>query len=206
MTAERDTVSVGSCPTSRQFHRPHRSRVTLACLQCGEPFLPWTTYRPSSFCSRRCVGLSQRAAPSQKRWAAFARHANEKAGKYGAPGRLSRSDDPPVGPCAYCGGAADTWDHVDPLVRLGVNALMNLVPACGNCNRRKQARTLDMLGGVPLVLGLLCGWCWSPIVRTSAECMKAERRGRRYFTCGRECCISLVANLKRVARIAGAAG
>lgn len=36
--------------------------------------------------------------------------------------------------CAYCGGPADTLDHVQPLARGGLTARANLVPACRICN------------------------------------------------------------------------
>lgn len=44
-------------------------------------------------------------------------------------------------PCAYCGGLADTIDHVLPTSRGGTNARKNLAPACMDCNRRKANRT-----------------------------------------------------------------
>lgn len=39
--------------------------------------------------------------------------------------------------CAYCGTNADTLDHVKPRHKGGDTVTTNLVPACGNCNRRK---------------------------------------------------------------------
>lgn len=44
-------------------------------------------------------------------------------------------------PCAYCGGVADTIDHILPTSRGGTNARKNLAPACMDCNRRKANRT-----------------------------------------------------------------
>jgi len=50
--------------------------------------------------------------------------------------------------CAYCGapGVALSPDHVVPLARGGSNTLSNVVPACRECNSRKQARTPDEAG------------------------------------------------------------
>ncbi len=44
--------------------------------------------------------------------------------------------------CAYCGSAAPLeMDHRVPLARGGTNAIDNILPACGRCNRRKHTRT-----------------------------------------------------------------
>lgn len=54
--------------------------------------------------------------------------------------RLLRRHD---GLCAYCtNAAADTIDHVIPLVRGGRNTIGNLLPACRRCNSKKHARLL----------------------------------------------------------------
>lgn len=39
--------------------------------------------------------------------------------------------------CCYCGGTADTLDHIHPRVKGGLTVKHNLVPACAPCNRRK---------------------------------------------------------------------
>ena len=39
--------------------------------------------------------------------------------------------------CAYCGKAADTLDHVLPVVRGGLTVRHNLIPACRPCNLAK---------------------------------------------------------------------
>lgn len=45
--------------------------------------------------------------------------------------------------CAYCAtGAAETIDHVVPLVRGGSNTEGNLLPACKRCNSSKGARLI----------------------------------------------------------------
>jgi 5-methylcytosine-specific restriction endonuclease McrA len=43
--------------------------------------------------------------------------------------------------CAYCGGRADTIDHVVPRARGGANSWLNTVAACGGCNQYKGDRT-----------------------------------------------------------------
>lgn len=44
--------------------------------------------------------------------------------------------------CVYCGGVADTLDHVHPLVKGGMHCIENLVPACRSCNCSKQDKIL----------------------------------------------------------------
>ncbi len=39
--------------------------------------------------------------------------------------------------CAYCGGHADTLDHVRPLAHGGQTVPANLIPACRCCNYSK---------------------------------------------------------------------
>ncbi|MFS0706134.1 HNH endonuclease [Cellulomonas sp. 179-A 9B4 NHS] len=48
--------------------------------------------------------------------------------------------------CAYCGGGADTVDHVHPRSRGGRHEWTNVVAACVRCNHRKADRTLLELG------------------------------------------------------------
>ena len=45
------------------------------------------------------------------------------------------------GMCAYCGGRAETVDHVVPRSRGGVLSWENAVAACLRCNHRKADRT-----------------------------------------------------------------
>lgn len=46
--------------------------------------------------------------------------------------------------CAYCGGSADTIDHVIPVSRGGSNLPANLRPACWTCNTSKGDRPLGV--------------------------------------------------------------
>lgn len=48
--------------------------------------------------------------------------------------------------CAYCGGKADTVDHVVPRSRGGAHSWENCVAACSTCNHRKADRLLAELG------------------------------------------------------------
>ncbi|MEB3049061.1 HNH endonuclease [Mycolicibacter sp. MYC123] len=48
--------------------------------------------------------------------------------------------------CAYCGGKADTVDHVVPRSRGGDHSWENCVAACSACNHRKADRLLTELG------------------------------------------------------------
>ena len=48
--------------------------------------------------------------------------------------------------CAYCGGKADTVDHVVPRSRGGEHSWENCVAACSGCNHRKAEKLLTELG------------------------------------------------------------
>jgi len=44
------------------------------------------------------------------------------------------------GRCAYCGGTADTFDHVIPITHGGRTTPDNIVPACRSCNASKGTK------------------------------------------------------------------
>jgi 5-methylcytosine-specific restriction endonuclease McrA len=48
--------------------------------------------------------------------------------------------------CAYCGGKAETIDHVVPKSRGGQHSWLNCVASCARCNHRKADRLLSELG------------------------------------------------------------
>lgn len=48
--------------------------------------------------------------------------------------------------CAYCGGRANTVDHVLPRSRGGGNSWANLVACCRACNSAKGSRTPEEMG------------------------------------------------------------
>jgi 5-methylcytosine-specific restriction endonuclease McrA len=77
--------------------------------------------------------------------------------------------------CAYCGGRADTIDHVRPRARGGQHVWTNVVAACARCNHRKGDRLLAELGWhlatppvqPPPTVAVVMGWatrdpCWEP--------------------------------------------
>ena len=48
--------------------------------------------------------------------------------------------------CAYCGGSANTIDHVQPRSRGGADSWENLVACCHECNHRKGDRLVAEAG------------------------------------------------------------
>ena len=48
--------------------------------------------------------------------------------------------------CQYCGGVADSIDHVMPRSRGGMNVWENVTAACRPCNLRKRDRTPEEAG------------------------------------------------------------
>jgi len=70
-----------------------------------------------------------------------ARHANQRAQRFGCTGLLTTADvrrvlDGKV--CTYCGGTDRICvDHREPLARGGDNTPENIVPSCRSCNARK---------------------------------------------------------------------
>ncbi|MFM8793617.1 MAG: HNH endonuclease [Acidimicrobiales bacterium] len=48
--------------------------------------------------------------------------------------------------CGYCGGAADSIDHVMPRSRGGLNVWENVIAACRPCNLAKRDRTPEEAG------------------------------------------------------------
>jgi len=47
--------------------------------------------------------------------------------------------------CHYCGGPANTADHIIPVSKGGGHELSNLLPACHDCNSTRQDRTMVRL-------------------------------------------------------------
>lgn len=50
--------------------------------------------------------------------------------------------------CAYCGGHAETYDHIIPQSMGGRSSWMNGVAACFPCNQKKRNRTPQQAGMV----------------------------------------------------------
>lgn len=83
-----------------------------------------------------------RAHPEINRIIKFANTSNNRARNTGRPERLYASELKFLtGPCCYCGGTQETWDHAVPVCRGGPNLIANLVPSCLRCNRIKSHRT-----------------------------------------------------------------
>ena len=63
--------------------------------------------------------------------------------------------------CAYCGGRAETIDHVVPRSRGGGHCWENCVACCARCNHRKADRLLCELGwGLRVVPRIPAGRHW----------------------------------------------
>lgn len=55
--------------------------------------------------------------------------------------------------CAYCGGPAETWDHIVPVSQGGRTVPGNIVPACKSCNSKKKDRSVyDFIDAVGIVV------------------------------------------------------
>lgn len=63
--------------------------------------------------------------------------------------------------CVYCGGGAETIDHVLPRSRGGRHTWENVVAACARCNHRKGARTPAEIGWrIPVAPAAPRGAAW----------------------------------------------
>lgn len=128
--------------------RPRRDRCRDRCYvyfgicrQCERPFASRT--KDAHFCSRQCVGASQRVRPDSDSRVRRQRRALEAVGLTEHQRRKLLSKWRRQGrECIYCAGACDTIDHVFPLVRGGTNHEGNLAPCCKACNSSKAARLL----------------------------------------------------------------
>ena len=117
----------------------------MTCEECGTTF--FRKRRGYRFCSLGCTGAynSRRMQVRPEADGRVKRTHREHA----APG-LSRTARDKLRatwkrqnkPCAYCGQAADTVDHIMPLVLGGTNWEGNLAPACRRCNSSKSGMTL----------------------------------------------------------------
>lgn len=117
---------------------------------------------------------------AQGRGYSWMSHANTTAQAHGLEPLPIRTPLP-IGPCAYCGGEADGWDHVVPFAKGGAHTLANIIPACFPCNQRKNRYGAHVFD-VPRTLSLLCGWCWEPVTRQANQL-----RGASFVACSRRC-------------------
>lgn len=125
--------------------RSGRRFYDVECAQCGTEVR--SIFPRAKFCSRTC---SNPFHNDLARFRALDDHRTTRAKRESAaPGLSYRSRRALLAKwirqgrlCQYCDGAADTIDHVVPLVRGGTNFEGNLVPACRRCNSSKAARVL----------------------------------------------------------------
>lgn len=64
-------------------------------------------------------------------------HPNHGGPRYSRSGVLRRDSHT----CAYCGGHANTIDHIVPRSQGGKSTWLNVVAACRRCNEKKANRT-----------------------------------------------------------------
>lgn len=115
----------------RRSHYVPRDRWhDKVCVGCEQPF---TSKRSDAvYCGRRCQ-TAHRYPAVQRGPGVSMRDWQRMVNRYG-------------GRCAYC-GFRPRWtplhmDHVIPLKRGGRHSIGNVLPACGSCNVRKNARLL----------------------------------------------------------------
>jgi 5-methylcytosine-specific restriction endonuclease McrA len=87
--------------------------------------------------------FDQLPAPLRHRYVNRAKHLNARAARKHTCGRVNARALFNLGRvCAYCGGWADTFDHVIPLAHEGTGDVNNLVACCAACNHAKGDRLL----------------------------------------------------------------
>lgn len=72
-------------------------------------------------------------------------------------------------PCAYCGGRADTFDHIEPQKRDGSHAEDNLARSCFSCNAEKSSRPLIRFLTIRAYRKALGTWKPRKVPRIAAE-------------------------------------
>lgn len=120
-------------------------------------------------------------------WWDRVKHANDRAKRYGVPGRITIAEMQAVlasGKCHWCGKEGPVFpDHVVPLSRGGINRPENLVPACRSCNARKYTKPTPTAWSTYAARCVSCGATDSRHY-ARGECTrcaqrKRERRGAR---------------------------
>jgi 5-methylcytosine-specific restriction endonuclease McrA len=101
---------------------------------CGEPLPPpkGKPRNPRKWCSEGCRVRMHKARANPL--TLLRPDAPEAVSSY----RMALRHDP----CAYCGSASETIDHIEAQGEGGRNHWSNLTGACGNCNQRKGTRPL----------------------------------------------------------------
>lgn len=98
-----------------------------------------------TYCSRECANRFTAATRRRSVTPIDSSRRQRRARELRAPGLSARSRSRLLAawqragvPCAYCGDAATTVDHVVPLSRGGTNFEGNLAPCCKRCNSSKS--------------------------------------------------------------------
>lgn len=125
--------------TCHQCRRVERnSKPSLACLQCGGPLTAAHQRKYCGItCSNRATNTRRMIRPPGSRHSRNQREAIAPGLSYRERRDLSAKWKRQGRRCSYCPAAADTLDHVVPLVRGGTNWEGNLAPACRSCNGSK---------------------------------------------------------------------
>lgn len=120
-------------------------RVSVECNHCSAPMPPRPPGRVRKFCSAACASRATAATrgraktPKGQRAGRRSDREHRAAGLNGRQRRRLRQRWVAQGVgCAFCGGAAETVDHVIPLSRGGSNFEGNLLPACRRCNSARS--------------------------------------------------------------------
>lgn len=125
-------------------------KLTPNCKDCTNNYA--YEYRKAN---RKHCAKQARERYKKNPWGSRAGHLNRKAGvKFATAVGLQGIYEQQSGRCYYCGvylipsvtassGRRDgvTFDHVVP----GIHKLVNLVAACGDCNRQKQDNTVESM-------------------------------------------------------------
>ena len=85
------------------------------------------------------------AVPAVVRFTRFIRYAFSKKIRWSRTRVLIRDNYT----CAYCGGYADTVDHIVPKTKGGKSTWENTVAACKKCNNIKGHKLLNQIGFIP---------------------------------------------------------
>ena len=111
----------------------NRPTIQVTCQHCSQPFTTTSRHRTCPTCARRRMIVKK-----------VRRNARRKAMRRGALGpthsehqwqaRVGRFN----GLCWYCkANPVEHRDHAMPIVRGGIDAIGNIIPACSRCNLRK---------------------------------------------------------------------
>lgn len=110
------------------------SKARMAAAKLGRRLSPETIAK------RSAASIGQRRGPEARermRLGHWSRGAQAAAIRAAMRGNRNNQEAPVKGECVYCGAPAQTFDHLLPSKRGGVET----VPSCRSCNSSKGART-----------------------------------------------------------------